>query len=205
MLDKILYVFLAIAIITGVARLFINNSAEAPADESVACTMDAMLCPDGSYVGRSGPKCEFVCPELPAVDPVIQAGIDAKADLIKLVSPVPGGVIENGVTVSGQARGQWFFEASFPVVLTNWDGLIIAEGIATAEGEWMTTEFVPFSATLNFVNPYSEGNPDYMKGGSLILKKDNPSGLPENDKVNAEGREGALGHDALEIPIRFAP
>ncbi len=24
--------------------------------------MDAMHCPDGSYVGRSGPKCEFVCP-----------------------------------------------------------------------------------------------------------------------------------------------
>jgi len=32
-------------------------------DESViACTMDAMQCPDGSYVGRTGPRCEFVCP-----------------------------------------------------------------------------------------------------------------------------------------------
>ena len=30
--------------------------------ESVACTMDAKMCPDGSYVGRSGSKCEFVCP-----------------------------------------------------------------------------------------------------------------------------------------------
>lgn len=29
----------------------------------VACTMDAKQCPDGSYVGRSGPKCEFApCP-----------------------------------------------------------------------------------------------------------------------------------------------
>ncbi|HVV15161.1 MAG TPA: hypothetical protein VHD55_02050 [Candidatus Paceibacterota bacterium] len=26
------------------------------------CTMDAMQCPDGSWVGRSGPKCEFKCP-----------------------------------------------------------------------------------------------------------------------------------------------
>lgn len=27
------------------------------------CTMDALMCPDGSYVGRSGPKCAFaVCP-----------------------------------------------------------------------------------------------------------------------------------------------
>lgn len=28
----------------------------------VICTMDAMQCPDGSWVGRSGPKCQFVCP-----------------------------------------------------------------------------------------------------------------------------------------------
>ncbi|HAQ02920.1 TPA: hypothetical protein DEP30_02230 [Candidatus Nomurabacteria bacterium] len=28
----------------------------------VACTMDAKQCPDGSYVGRTGPNCEFVCP-----------------------------------------------------------------------------------------------------------------------------------------------
>ncbi|MFA5129363.1 MAG: TspO/MBR family protein [Patescibacteria group bacterium] len=25
----------------------------------IACTMEAMLCPDGSYVGRTGPNCEF--------------------------------------------------------------------------------------------------------------------------------------------------
>ncbi len=29
----------------------------------VACTQEAKLCPDGSYVGRTGPKCEFsACP-----------------------------------------------------------------------------------------------------------------------------------------------
>lgn len=32
-------------------------------DENIFCTQDAKLCPDGSYVGRSGPKCEFTpCP-----------------------------------------------------------------------------------------------------------------------------------------------
>lgn len=31
--------------------------------EPVACTMDAKMCPDGSYVGRIGPNCEFAaCP-----------------------------------------------------------------------------------------------------------------------------------------------
>lgn len=31
-------------------------------NEVVACTMDAKMCPDGSYVGKTGPNCEFVCP-----------------------------------------------------------------------------------------------------------------------------------------------
>ncbi len=26
------------------------------------CTLDATQCPDGSWVGRSGPNCQFVCP-----------------------------------------------------------------------------------------------------------------------------------------------
>lgn len=35
----------------------------ASTSEPIACTMEAMLCPDGSYVGRSGPRCEFApCP-----------------------------------------------------------------------------------------------------------------------------------------------
>lgn len=31
-------------------------------EDMVMCTMDAMQCPDGSYVGRTGPNCQFVCP-----------------------------------------------------------------------------------------------------------------------------------------------
>ncbi len=34
-------------------------------DDMVMCTMDAKLCPDGSYVGRSGPSCAFApCPTI---------------------------------------------------------------------------------------------------------------------------------------------
>jgi hypothetical protein len=34
------------------------------AEEPVMCTMEAKVCPDGSYVGRTGPKCEFApCPK----------------------------------------------------------------------------------------------------------------------------------------------
>jgi hypothetical protein len=107
-----------------------------------------------------------------------------KTDIINLESPRPNQVVESPLVIKGQARGFWFFEASFPIVLTDWDGRIIAEGIAEAKSDWMTTEFVPFEATLIF-----EADKDvYSNNGSLILQKDNPSGLPEND-------------DALEIPI----
>lgn len=192
---KVMYVFLALAIIAGAARMFITPaSAPAPTEpgEEVACTMDAMMCPDGTYVGRTGPNCEFVCPAAGAVPADVQAHIDSKADKIVLTTPLPNGLVTSPLTVAGSARGNWFFEASFPVILTNWDGLIIAEGVATADGEWMTTDFVPFRATLEFTSPYPEGGQDFMKRGSLILKRDNPSGLPEHD-------------DALEIPVRFAP
>ncbi len=31
-------------------------------NQQTACTQDAKECPDGTWVGRSGPNCEFVCP-----------------------------------------------------------------------------------------------------------------------------------------------
>jgi len=124
------------------------------------------------------------------LDPAIVAEIETHANIVQIESPLPNQLIKSPFTVTGQARGPWYFEASFPVVLTNWDGLIIAEGLATAQEEWMTEDFVPFTATLTFENLYRVGDPDFMQRGSLILKKDNPSGLPEHD-------------DALEIPVRF--
>ncbi|HPN80939.1 MAG TPA: Gmad2 immunoglobulin-like domain-containing protein [bacterium] len=108
-----------------------------------------------------------------------------KSDLIRLDSPRPNQMINSPLTITGQARGSWFFEASFPVILTDWDGKIIAQTIATAQGDWMTEDFVPFSATVEFDRPAAGQN------GSLILQKDNPSGLSEYD-------------DALEVPVLFA-
>ncbi|MBU1203259.1 M23 family metallopeptidase [Patescibacteria group bacterium] len=36
-----------------------------PKNEDIVCTMDAMLCPDGTYVSRVAPDCNFApCPEI---------------------------------------------------------------------------------------------------------------------------------------------
>lgn len=99
---------------------------------------------------------------------------------IQIDSPLPGATISSPLIVRGRARGNWFFEASFPVQLTDWDGRIIASVPAQAKGDWMTTEFVSFEATLTFEKPAGPG-PDQPNRGFLILRKDNPSGLPQYD------------------------
>ncbi len=160
--------------------------------EMIACPADARICPDGSAVGREGPECQFAaCPAEPVPDDV-QAQIDEKTENIVVTNPPAGSYIASPLQISGEARGTWFFEADFPVVLTDWDGLIIAEHFATAQGEWMTEDFVPFSSELEFDSPYNEGDPDFMQRGWLILQRDNPTDDPAFD-------------DAVEIPVWFTP
>jgi hypothetical protein len=99
---------------------------------------------------------------------------NASANLIVVDTPPPGAVTDKEVQVKGRARGTWYFEASFPVELRDANGKILATGIAQAQGDWMTENFVPFSVTVTA--PQS-----YIGPATLVLKKDNPSGLPEND------------------------
>ena len=105
-------------------------------------------------------------------------------DLVTLISPTAGEYISSPVVVEGKARGTWFFEASFPIVIVDWDGLIIGQGIAQAQSDWMTTDYVPFRAEITFIKSAVKNN------GWIILRKDNPSGLSQND-------------DAFEVPILF--
>ena len=42
---------------------FLQSFSPSPTDGLTACTMEAKQCPDGSFVGREGPNCEFAkCP-----------------------------------------------------------------------------------------------------------------------------------------------
>ena len=111
-------------------------------------------------------------------------GAAAKANLIVATTPTAGAVVSSPLTVSGTARGMWYFEASFPVKLVTDSGTMLAVSPAQAQGEWMTEDFVPFTITLSFP-PQPAGST-----GKLILSKDNPSGDPMLD-------------DYLEIPVTF--
>ena len=139
------------------------------------------------------PEVKPVTPE-PYVPPVVEPqpepeptpdphGPAAKADLITVSELSPGDQVSSPLTVKGEARGYWYFEASFPVELLDGNGNQLAIKPAQAQGEWMTEDFVPFSVTLTYPTPATAT-------GTLMLRKDNPSGLPEND-------------DWLAIPVTF--
>jgi hypothetical protein len=108
---------------------------------------------------------------------------EEKSDLIKVDNPRPNQIIESPLFIKGKARGSWYFEASFPIKLFDDNGFLLGARSAQALGDWMTTDFVDFSATLPFAVPSTPN-------GRLVLEKDNPSGLPENA-------------DELIIPVYF--
>ncbi len=118
--------------------------------------------------------------ELPLED---QEHIDSKSDLIVVNSPKPLDLVSSPLSISGEARGYWYFEASFTVRMVDSNGNVLGEHYATAQEEWMTEDFVSFEAELAFDNPQTET-------GILILEKANASGLEEHA-------------DELRIPVRF--
>ncbi len=123
----------------------------------------------------------------PVVTPPTEESGEAEPDpsrplheRVSVTSPKPGASVQKTFTVMGLAPGNWFFEASFPIQVRDNENSKIGQAIAQAGADWMTTELVPFTATITVSN--------YSGPATLVLLRDNPSGLPEND-------------DALEIPI----
>jgi len=118
--------------------------------------------------------------EAPIVDTVVattSASIIPDNGLPIVVDNIKDGQeVGNPFVITGSARGYWFFEASFPIELVDINGNILTTAIAQADGEWMTTDFVKFSATLSYVKPTS------TKQALIVLSKDNPSGDPDKDQ-----------------------
>ena len=104
------------------------------------------------------------------------------SDLIHVISPTPGATVLSPVTVTGEARGTWYFEASFPLSVENSKGDILARSPAEAQSDWMTEKFVPFIGRVDVGS--------YIGDAVLVIRNDNPSGLPENEKE-------------LRVPIRI--
>jgi hypothetical protein len=129
----ILVVLLAIFIVLGlIVGTF--DGARQPA----ACTLEAKLCPDGSSVGRSGPKCEFdPCPNVSA------------GNNIRVYQPVSGETVGQPLVVAGQAR---VFENAFSYRLLDGAGRQLAAGFDHARASDVG-QYGAFSITIEYVLP----------------------------------------------------
>ncbi len=96
-------------------------------------------------------------------------------DEIEVEKPLPNQKIESPITISGKARGMWFFEGVMNAKVFDSTNKHLADVILTARDEWMTEDFVPFSGTAEFVRPE---NPK----GRVVIQNANPSGMEENQK-----------------------
>ena len=106
-----------------------------------------------------------------------------KKDLIKLNNPRSNQTIASPLVIEGEARGSWYFEGTFPVKIFDGGDNLLGSANVQAQGEWTTENFVPFRVELKF-------STSTTNKGTLVLEKNNPSGLSENA-------------DQLKIPVNF--
>lgn len=99
-----------------------------------------------------------------------------------ILNPKQNQLVTSPLKVEGQALGSWFFEASLPVKLMDSDKQIIVSHYGTAQDDWMTEKPVKFVSDLVFSTNATSG--------FLVISKDNPSGLPQNDA-------------SVSVPVRF--
>lgn len=160
-------ILIAVLIIVAVvaifsARLFTNE--------------DSWICQNGQWIKHGNPSAPM--PTSGCGDnnqQQQQQQPQPKEAEIIITMPQAEQIIHGPFAVEGKARGSWFFEGVFPIKLLDGNGKEITRGQAHATGEWMTQDFVPFSAELDFKAPTTAT-------GTLIFHNDNPSGLPANDK-----------------------
>jgi hypothetical protein len=110
---------------------------------------------------------------------------ESPSDLVEVEKPLPNMDISSPLTVTGKAKGYWYFEGTFTIKLYDAYDNLLAETTAEAQGDWMTEQFVSFEATLTYDAPDDQR-------GRLVLERANPSGKAENAQ-------------SYSIPVIFPP
>jgi hypothetical protein len=112
-------------------------------------------------------------PALRHVEKVKTNLVPVATDSLKLDNIMANQVVSSPLAIQGQAKGAWFFEGIFPIRIIDENKVELGRVQAKAVGDWMSSDFVSFTADLTFKNTTSTQ-------GILIFERDNPSGLPQN-------------------------
>lgn len=93
---------------------------------------------------------------------------------VHIDTPASNAVVGTTFIVTGAAPSGWYFEAVFPISVRDNADNVIGHGQAQALSDWTQPGQIRFAATTTI-------DTVYHGPATLILLKDNPSGLPEND------------------------
>lgn len=137
---------------------------------------DTWLCEESGWVKHGNPS---------AAKPTTPCGEEKQSKEILATTPQPNQTVSSPLIVEGQAKGNWFFEASFPIELIDDQGKILGQSYVEAQSDWMTDSLVSFKGEINYQAAATTT-------GKLVLKNDNPSGLPQYEKK-------------FEIPVIISP
>lgn len=95
-------------------------------------------------------------------------------DLVYL-SILPNAKVSGVLNLTGEVKGGYFFEANILVNVLDANRNVLRQGHGTATTDWMTTDPVTFTATVDFTGLPT--GPAYLE-----IHNDNASGLSENNK-----------------------
>jgi hypothetical protein len=126
---------------TGVLSVTVTNKLEEASKKPVACTLEAKLCPDGSFVTRTGSNCEFsACPantgsSAPAKDPptitLPKTEPTSNPSTKSCITPWGNKTVANGETVSSQP---YFSNGSY-------SGTVVVPIMKCNNGTWLTCDW----------------------------------------------------------------
>lgn len=158
-MKKIKLLIILIGLLIGTFFIFqkLNHQQE------IFCPRDVKECPDGSFVSRIFPNCEFApCPG------------EKEGILVSL--PKSNSKIKSPLKIEGKAKGDWFFEAVFSAELYDENQKLLGKTNLRALNNWMTNDFVPFEGELIYQKPSTSK-------GILKFLSANPSGLKKKQKI----------------------
>ena len=123
-------------------------------------------------------------PGLPKIPPTPSVTPVPSLSPIIILSPDISQSLKSPQKIVGLIDKTWVFEGSFPLELFDNQYRSLFKGNAAAPN-WLDddSKYTNFSATLNFITK--------KQTGFLMIKNDNPSGIPQNDK-------------SLTIPVVFS-
>jgi len=106
-----------------------------------ACTMEAKLCPDGSYVSRSGPNCEFAsCPG--ENQKTMGTLSEAEARVIAEKACIKGGEALSAGIYNANTK-TWWFDANLNATRPGCNpACVVDEATKIAEINWRCTGLI---------------------------------------------------------------